>query len=205
MRRYPFTLVTAVALLTVAWYSNTHRLALSDDLLHRFGYAPRHLPDFFQWPRFLTSIFFTKGASAFWASLLMLTAIVGTTERYIGSLRTAAVFFGVHVATLFSEYLLVIAPLRSIGHPIGDSLHAAHDIGPSAGYYGCLGVLLARPMRYRTLAISIVLLVTALRIAWSLHSSSDLAESLPADLAHLIAFMLGAIVSAFVDKNYRPH
>ena len=66
----------------------------------------------------------------------MLTVIVGAAEARFGTRTASCLFFGVHFVTMIAEYTLAVVPLRSLGYPLGDALHLAYHVGPSAGYYG---------------------------------------------------------------------
>ncbi|MCC9607983.1 rhomboid family intramembrane serine protease [Blastopirellula sp. JC732] len=187
--RLPFTLTLLAALVGTAIWTNTHRGAIGEDDLRDYGYAPRHLLGF-EWRRIFSSIFMTVGGWRFYASLLATAVFVGRLEWIYGATRTAVFFFAIHVATLLIESAAIIAPLRFFRHPLGNALHLTHDVGPSAGYYGCFGAVLSLS-GFSAPFIGIVALYLALRIVRSLFFVGKNEPDLSADIAHLIAFTLG--------------
>jgi hypothetical protein len=88
--------------------------------------------------------------------------------------------------------LLVTLPLHLVNSALGTALFVARDVGPSAGYVGCLGLVCARlprPWRYiSSAAIWGSLIVVLLLPAQVGH---DAVAKITADLAHAIAFPLG--------------
>ena len=102
-----------VLIAAVAWTTATHVDRLAPALLRRFGFAPFHLHagDFV---RLLTSVFLTHGGPTFYASLAMTALCVGLAEKRDGTWRTVLSFWGVHLATLLIQTLLLAIPAMDI-------------------------------------------------------------------------------------------
>jgi len=100
------------------------------------------------------------------------------------------------VTTLLVVAFLLAIPLAAAGVVRGELLAKARDVGPSAGYFGCLGLALAalpRPARGRVLAAVLVLL--AARFAGSFIRVPDGGRQISADSAHLVALPLGFLAA----------
>ncbi|MDA9859463.1 hypothetical protein N9D23_15275, partial [Rubripirellula sp.] len=147
--------------------------------------------------RAFTSLFFTAGGWRFYSSIVMFASAVGYVEWTFGPLRATATFFAVHLTTLAMMTLgVLVASAISETHR-GNLLWHVQDVGPSAGYYGCLGVAivaLASPMRWHL--VTAIVVVLCLRTTWSFIHLPEDGRMLSADIAQLIAFPLG-IASAF--------
>ncbi len=191
MFRVPFTLVAMGGLAIRAIRTNSASGELPQRVLQRVGFAPRDLL-LFGWHRLISSAMFTHGGVEFWGGLCMIGLAVGLTEWISGTVRAFATFWGVHLVTLLVESLLIALPLQLAGLHFGTQLSDIRDVGPSAGYFGALGLacaLLPRPWRYVAAAgVLGYLLFTA---AMPPEPGEVLALKLSADLAHLIAFPLG--------------
>lgn len=170
----------------------THFDRLPPVLMRRFGFAPLHLPQG-EFARLVSSAFLTAGGWAFYCSLGMLAVCVGLSEKRAGSWQTLLTFWGVHLATLLVAALVLAIPLHHLNVLWGKLLAAEHDVGPSAGYYGCLGLVCQKqPARRQTLLIAMIggiLIVRLVFTAVAPHPNSPLG----ADIAHLIAFPLGIL------------
>ncbi len=189
--RVPFTVIAIGGLTIRAIRTNTTSGELPQRVLQRVGFAPRDLL-LFGWHRLISSAMFTHGGVEFWGGLFMIGLAVGFTEWISGTVRAFATFWGVHLVTLLAESLLIALPLQLAGLHFGTQLSDIRDVGPSAGYFGALGLacaLLPRPWRYVAAAgVLGYLLATA---AMPPEPGEVLALKLSADLAHLIAFPLG--------------
>lgn len=196
--RFPFTLSILVAVIVIGALTGTHWADLHPDLLHGLGFAPRHLPDF-EWHRLITSALLTHGGIAFYVALGMLALCVGWAERMYGLWRTALVFWGVHLVTLVIVSLVIAFPLHFLDFAHGSFLVHTRDVGPSAGYYGCLGLACTTlPKRFRMAVIAAVTLVLIARLAWSWGVMLTPQPALTADVAHLLAFPLGIALTMAV-------
>jgi hypothetical protein len=134
----------------------------------------------------------TAGAGKFFASLVMLGFSVGLVESQVGTARTIKLFFTTHIAVLLILSILIVLPADYLGLAAAKLLANTYDVGPSAGYYGCLGGAIAlyfNRQQLSFLAAGIVVLAGRLCL-----SASGLAEDpsvVSADIAHLIALPLG--------------
>ncbi len=148
-RKYPFTIVMLILLVLAGIYGRSHLGELDAVLHEQAGYSPRHLWEG-QLHRIFTSLLFTAGGRRFYASLLMFALSVGWIEREYGTRGAMLTFFGVHVATQLILAVAVAGPLVGLGTDHGRFLLEARDVGPSAGYYGCLGLASRRPLWRKT-------------------------------------------------------
>ncbi len=192
-KQCPFTLLMLMALIVAGIYGRTHVGSLDVDVRHRVGYSPRLLLNG-HLHRPFTSVLFTAGGWRFYASLLMVALTVGWIECSHGTRRALLTFFGVHLLTLLILGVGVALPLVLLGTHRGTLLFDAQDVGPSAGYYGCLGLAVAGlPGRKRKKIVFAVLAVLLLRLVWSTAHIPEEGRTMSADLAHLTAFPLGLL------------
>ena len=123
-----------------------------------------------------------------------MVAFVGLAEWLTGWKRTNITFWSTHLITLVLLSLIVSLiehQLRSIGLK-ADRL--ARDVGSSAGYFVCLGIVISRMKHSWNLVIETILFsifVIALFTPVGIDESSKLKFS--ADLAHMLAFPLGCL------------
>jgi membrane associated rhomboid family serine protease len=195
LRRFPFTIGIVLIVAVVGLTTASHVDTLHPTLLERFGIAPSHLPQGELW-RLATSVFLTHGGTAFYLSLAMLAACVGLAEKRVGTWKAMLAFWGIHLATLLVQSLLLAIPLGRLNLFWFKLLAIEHDVGPSAGYYGCLGLVCQKqsPKR-RSLLLSIVGGILIARAVWSALAPHSGPSHLSADLAHLIAFPLGVALA----------
>lgn len=143
---------------------------------------------------------FTAGGIRLYSSSLMLVIGVGTAEAIYGSWRAFATFFGIHLITLLTMGV-AISIAAKLEWSRAELLFSAIDVGPSAGYYGCLGLVIAsRKPRLRQVAPIVIMAVLVTRLGWSAVHVPDHGRVLSADLAHAIAFPLG-VASARLRVN----
>lgn len=201
LRRLPFTLVMLVALIGFGIYGQTHIGPLDADLHRGAGYSTRLLLEG-ELYRLLTSLFFTAGGWKFYASLLMFAGAVGWMEWSCGTRRAMLAFFCIHLLTLLIMSLGISLPLAAIESLHGKLLYSVRDVGPSAGYYGCLGFAVAdmKSGKKRLIAISILLLLLARGTYSGLHLPQQ-GHGLAADVAHLIAFPLGILGAVVFQRR----
>jgi len=165
---------------------------LSDRMLDRVGFAPLDL-----WEldvlRVFTSALVTHGGLVFAGAVIMTGLSVGWVERHAGSGWAMGTFWGVHVWTLLAMAIVVPVLEGGSAPSLGETLSTLRDVGPSAGYFGCLGFALAtiprRPVRWLAAAAVMVWLLADLG-GW-LSVAGPLQLELSADFAHLIAFPTG--------------
>jgi hypothetical protein len=190
-RSLPFTWGMALILLAVAVWTKTHADKLSTRWLNRVGFAPYDLW-FWRWERLFTSALVTSGGQLFWPVLSIATVALGLTEWLAGTKRAIATFWGVHLVTLLTESLLIALPLHSLGCAGGTALTLARDVGPSAGYFGCFGLVSRRlPDVVRQLTGGFIFGALLVNLFIPAANAEEGSAKVFADLAHLIAFPLG--------------
>jgi hypothetical protein len=202
IRRLPFTLIMVILLILVAWWTNSTFQELTREWVNRLGFAPRDLI-FFRWERLVLSAVVTSGGLTFWLALGMVAFTSGVAEWKAGTLRTALTFWGIHLITLVVEALIFSMQLGEPGLTQARALFYSRDIGPSAGYMGCLGLIttfLPKPWRWLVFGAILVYLVVALALPAGTGASQ--AIKLTDDLAHLIAYPLG-FASAYLFEIKR--
>jgi hypothetical protein len=206
MRRFPFSGVMSFALLAVAiWSSTTHR-ALGQPATEQLGFAGAHLAAG-EWHRLVTSVFLTHGGGVFWRSWIASSAFTALAERRWGSWRTAGLFWGGHLWAVLFVTLGVAAPLYQAGSREGMLLFTASDVGPSAGYWTCIGAIVAvLPVNRRwPIGVLIALALAAmLTVGWRTLATAP--DQVVADAAHLVAFLsgFGVAAAAGVTRRRRP-
>ncbi len=185
---------TSVALLTLAIFaavsgSITEPLPLS--WRQALGYAPTDLLQL-DLHRLFTSLCVTAGAGKFIASFLMLAFAVGCCERMLGTWPTLRFFLVSHITILLFMSCVFLLAGRVSGTPESLALATGRDIGPSAGYYGCLGIVLAsQPPRWRFSSLLVVMIVLAIRLWMSSEHVLEEPTVVSADLAHILAVPFG--------------
>lgn len=124
-------------LIIVGQITNTYFDEITHHWLRRTGFAPN---DLWYWrlERMVTSAFVTVGGKVFWEALLMVAACVGLAEWLTGWRRTAATFWGVHVLALVLLSAIISISVHQLG-AFGMDAETVRDVGPSAGYFACLG------------------------------------------------------------------
>jgi hypothetical protein len=188
-------------LVLVAWLTDSHTGQLSAAWLNRLGFAPRDLL-VLNWERLVTSALVTSGGRVFGEALVMIALATGASEWITGSLRAGLTFWGVHLATLLILSLILAYPLHWAGYSVGSALIVARDVGPSAGYFGSLGLVssqLSRRWRWVFFGLVWVGLIGVL-VSSPLGGSGDIV-TLSANLAHAIAFPLG-MTSGFSHGSF---
>jgi hypothetical protein len=189
--RVPFTTLSLVGLWLRALRTDTTSNDLPRRILQSVGFAPRDLLAF-GWRRLISSALFTHGRWEFWIAIVMIALAVGVAEWVTGTVRAFATFWGVHLATLLSESLLIALPLKLAGIPLGVQLSDVRDVGPSAGYVGALGLVCALlPSPWRRWSAMLVIGSLVFMAFLPLEPNEGAAVKLSADLAHVIAFALG--------------
>ena len=190
LRRFPFTLTMLGLLGMTALLTNTHTATISAEWLERFGFAPLDLLAL-DLGRLVTSALVTSGGRAFWEALGMVAFAVGLSEWLTGSRRAALTFWGVHFSTLLIESLFIVLPMHWAGATLGSLVALTRDVGPSAGYFGALGLVSSR-LKSPWNLVSGGLIFVALEIALlNINGNNTLGMEVSADIAHIIAFPLG--------------
>jgi membrane associated rhomboid family serine protease len=195
LTRYPFTTAATLLLLGFAVSSQSIWQPLDVSWREWLGFAPTNLLDF-QWQRLLTSLFLTAGSWKFLASLVMLTVCVGLAECCYGTLATMKLFLTTHLLVLITISVIVVLLATCISSPAFLALAKGRDIGPSAGYYGCLGaLLLSLPSTTKRVVFLFVWSILLVRLAVSMTNLPEDAAVVSADIAHLLALPLGGFLT----------
>jgi hypothetical protein len=195
LRRLSFTLITLFGIGVAALVTNTYFQEITKHWLNRTGFAPN---DLWYWriERMFTSVLVTSGAVVFWEALFFVAFAVGLAEWMTGWKRTAATFWGVHLLSLILLSLIVSLTahqLRNIGL---EATEMARDVGPSAGYFACLGLVSARLKRpWQWISGSVLLLIFTTTLFMPPQIGENAQIKFSADLAHLLAFPLGWLSS----------
>lgn len=190
IKRFPFTLTMLCLLTLAAFLTNTHSGPLSTQWLDRVGFAPIDLLAL-DLGRIFTSAVVTSGGVVFWEALAMVAFAVGLAEWRTSSRRVALTFWGVHLLTLILASVVIALPLHWSGITVGSLVALSRDVGPSAGYFGALGLAVAplkRPWHWIVGAAIFAALTFAML---TIGGHGSLGMELSADLAHMISFPLG--------------
>ena len=188
-------------LILVAWLTGSQTGQLSAAWLNRLGFAPRDLL-MLNWERLVTSALVTSGGRVFGEALVMIALATGASEWMTSSLRAGLTFWGVHLASLLILSLILAYPLHWAGYSIGSALIVARDVGPSAGYFGSLGLVSSQlPGRWRWLLFGLVWVGLIGVLASSPQGRAGDVVSLSANLAHAVAFPLG-MLSGFLPVPF---
>lgn len=190
LKRFPFTLTMLGLLTLAAFLTSTHSGPLSTQWLDRVGFAPADLLAL-DVGRIFTSAVVTSGGVVFWEALAMVAFAVGLAEWRTSSRRAALTFWGVHLLTLILASFTVSLPLHWSGVLMGSLVALSRDVGPSAGYFGALGLAVAtlkKPWHWIVGAAIFAALTVAML---TISGQGGLGMELSADLAHMIAFPLG--------------
>jgi len=186
-----FTLLMLFFLILGGLLTNTFFAPLTAHWIRLIGFSPNDLW-YWQLERLIASALVTSGEATFWQALFFVALFVGLAEWNCGWKRTAAVFWGVHLITLLLLSAIVLVSAAKNPDSGLTSLALARDVGPSAGYFACLGLVSARlktPWRWLSGAALLAVFVVALILPPEAGESVTL--ELSADLAHLMAFPLG--------------
>ena len=193
---FPFTLSCLALLSAVALWTSTHRENLTPHWMGRLGFAPRDIW-LLRWDRVFTSAFVTHGRSVFWGAFGMTLFAVGAAEKMAGTLQAFAAFWICHILTLGLIALLIAWPLHAFKIPFGTTLTAAEDVGPSAGYFGCLGLLVSRISGIWKFAAAFIILAGLILYFFIPPSKGEPAITKQhADLAHILSFASGFSLAA---------
>lgn len=203
IRRLPFTITILVCLVLAALLTNTILQEITRHWLNRAGFSAS---DLWYWrlERLITSAFVTSGKLVFWEALFLVALFVGMAEWMTGWKQTAATFWGVHIFSLvlFSVIMALMAhQFRYIGL---EASEIARDVGPSAGYFACLGLVSAR-IRYpwNWVSAGVILLFFLVSVFIPAPASDGAAIKFSADMVHLIAFPTGWASSFLIKKRKR--
>jgi len=195
VRHLPFTILMSGVIFAIGVWSETISRPLKPAELELVGLAGKHLASG-QWGRIITSALITHGGSAFWTSWIACTGFLAISELRSGTRRTAGLFWIGHSWTVIVIALAVVAPLYRMGFRAGLMLYTAVDVGPSAGFWSCMGgVVAGLPRRFHFtvgIAVGTTLVVIALT---ELREITTSPAQVVADLSHVAAFMSAFLVT----------
>jgi hypothetical protein len=191
LSRLPFTLVMLTLLVIAALMTNTTFQTITHHWLNRTGFAPNDL-----WygriERMFSSALVTSGGIVFWEALFFVAFAVGLAEWMTGSKRAAATFWGVHLLALILLSFIISMWLHQLRDFGLEAAEVARDVGPSAGYFACLGLVSSqfkRPWNWISGGILFAVFVINLFMPAAIGENAQIKFS--ADLAHMLAFPLG--------------
>jgi hypothetical protein len=151
--------------------------------------------------RVFISLLLTSGGWHFYTSLIMLAIGVGWVEIVHGSLVAMSTFVGIHLATVLLMSCGIALSAKLMESHRGHLLWYVRDVGPSAGYYGCLGMAIhSQGAILSWIAAGIILIILSVRLITSSYHLLDDGRTMSADVAHLIAFPIGLWVGSFMPK-----
>jgi hypothetical protein len=137
----------------------------------------------------------------FWFTLGMVAFTSGVAEWKTGTLRSGLTFWGVHFITLVLEGLIFSIPMRQLSFTQERALFFSRNVGPSAGYMGCLGLITTfLPRLWRWVAFGVIMAYLSIALFLPSRTGVSPAIELSDDLAHLIAYPLGWF-SATIFEN----
>lgn len=197
----PFTLCLLFALLAASWFAHNHKGQLDETVASEIAHAPRHVVAG-KMLRLITSIPFTTDYWHLVSAVGMTFLCVGSYEFRFGWLRAAICFLVTHCLTL-----LALAAILYASHTLSNShttkqLVQAADVGPSAGYYGCLGATLWSNSRTSLkLLLGLVLFTLVVRAGVACTTNEFQASAFQTDLAHLLAFPIGIATAGFSRRD----
>jgi hypothetical protein len=145
-RRVPFTLIMLTGLSLVALATNTTFEAILHHWINRLGFSSN---DLWYWriERMFTSALVTSGSKVFWDALFFVAFAVGLAEWMAGWKRAAATFWEVHLLVLILLSLIVSLAAHQLPDIGLKAIEATRNVGPSAGYFACLGLISAQLKR----------------------------------------------------------
>lgn len=203
--RLLFTMTLVATLTAFAVWSDSHSRQLTEIWRNGFGFSALSLAEL-RWHQTLTSLVLTAGERHFVQSILMLCISVGLCEWKFGSRTAVKVFFTSHLTVTIGLAMLVVLPMHLCGVEWATALASERDVGPSAGYYGCLGVVVASmPHQKRTWLILFFIAVLTGRLAISSASIYQHPAVVSADVAHLAAFPFGMLLAYFTGATVFAH
>ncbi len=189
MKRFIFTLIISVLLLAAAIITESLLNHLTPVWQERLGFAPHDLIPF-HWFRILTSACVTSGGIGFWLPFGAMLILVASAEKLTGTSRSALAFWLSHLGATVGGSLLTWLAVHLYSSSLLNDIYTGRDVGPSAGYFGCLGLIVAHfPHRWNYI-IGLAIIVGLLG-GMVFSASHGAFIDVSAGLAHLIAFPLG--------------
>ncbi len=188
-----YTLTIAGLLLAAAIISGSLINPLTPVWQERLGFAPRDLFTL-HWIRILTSALVTSGGRTFWLAFGLMIALVLTAELLTGTRHTILAFWISHLGASVGGALLTGLAVQFSSSTLLNEIYTARDVGPSAGYFGCMGLIIAKlpsPWKYMVGLAIIAGLIGGMVVSGQHGATLDVS----AGLAHLVAFPLGWTVA----------
>jgi hypothetical protein len=197
----PFTIVMMAGLILAAIFTNTYFEQITRHWINRVGFSPR---DFWymRYERMVTSALVTSGGKVFWQALLLVGLFVGLAEWITGTKQVGITFWGVHLLTLVLLSLIVSLALHRLRDFGLAASEIERDVGPSAGYFACLGLVSAqmkRPWNWISGILLFIMFAVVLFLPAGTDKSAEIKFS--ADFAHLLAFPLGWLSSLLFTQT----
>lgn len=172
---------------------------LADSVRTMFGHSPFHMANG-AWGRILSSLFITGDPTHFFLAFAMISLCVGTLERQAGFWITTCSFLIAHLSTLLFQSGILLGIHAWIDQDWTGEWSRTLDVGPSAGYYGCLGVAIFRWKNSNCRWLAFVVL-SILLLRWMVTATINLYGSqFQSDMAHTIAFACGLALGYFMDR-----
>jgi membrane associated rhomboid family serine protease len=200
LRRLPFTTAMLAGLVSMGILYRSFVDPTSRAIRHTFGSSVQTMleGDVF---RLFSSLFLTSGRWHFWVSVLMLAICVGWAEWSHGTLRTIFAFLAAHIITLLAISVGLVLLTGSGQFAFAEILIDARDVGPSAGYYGCLGLATGSlKSGWRWVLLAMILFSLLARMIYSAGGITDHPHLVIGDVAHMIAYPVGLLL-AKIGKN----
>ena len=205
IQKVPFTTTILVCLVLAALLTNTVFQEITQKWINLSGFSAS---DLWYWrlERLFTSAFVTSGKLVFWEALFLVALFVGTAEWMTGWKQTAATFWGVHLFSLIL-FSLIMALMAHQFRYIGlEASEIARDVGPSAGYFACLGLVSARVKHpWNWLSAGVLLLFFIVSVFIPAPVSGGAAIKFSADMVHLIAFPVGWASSYLIFRRKKTN
>ena len=181
VRRLPFTLTIALAVLLVTAATGTMMRPITPALLDRWGFGLDDLRAGRLWPLLLTpfQVYRPYMVATLLSSLLL---FVGACEYLYGTRRTLLVFWSGQLAGYLLAFLL-LWPLVALGSPWAARLTLHADVGASAAGFAAAGAVipaLPRPVRRPALLALLLYLLAYLAFDQRVW-----------DVEHLVAMPVG--------------
>lgn len=185
-------LIIAVVLCFAATIGSNN--ILHPDNVSNLGLAPRHLVSG-ELLRVITSVVLTHDLRHLTAAVVMIFLAVGWCERTLGS-KIVLCTFGLSHLTSVLIFAVGVGMLHwmQLGQTIS-TLYSLHDVGPSAGYYGCLSrTILASNLRNQKTWIICLFALLGVRTLVSLVQMPSSQITLSADLVHVVSASVGVVL-----------
>lgn len=191
VRRFPFTICLLSAVSLAAGLAHFFPGSIPADWSESYGFAPRHFASG-DLLRLITSVFLTHDGLHFAFAVTMISFVVAWAERNLGTSIAICIFALSHLTSML-VFAIGVGALQSTSvRQSVSALYDFHDVGPSAGYYGCLGaVLVAAHLTYKRVVAVGLIAFLMLRIFISAKFASQSHALLSADLVHLLAALVG--------------